>query len=241
MLLLLLEPNRNRQAWTVLLPVVLVSALLSVLRLGISPYAPYFIARFLQQTFPTVPFGYVDVAMPSPVPIVLGFAALWLLSYRLTPGGRVRAFFAAAGITTTMCVVSAICYSGLSISPETIACMIVCVITALGLLLAMAAARFSCRRHYNPPRFMLWLLLCVVLLFTFLTTPFAVIGFMVEDLWTLSAVPVLGAAIGLGTYALVLPFMILAFRNRLYRERFESIFRLATATRGPASDAGEAE
>ena len=152
----------------------------------------------------------------------MGLGALWLLSYKVESVSGRRAFLTAAGILTVMCVVSGIWYSqGLNFygTPR-----VVCVLGALAVLPAMAAARFFCRKRYSATRFMSWLFLWLILIFTCLAIPFAAINHQLSDR-VLGIMPAVGAGIGLVMYIILLPFMLLTFLNSFYRARFHSIFR----------------
>jgi hypothetical protein len=263
-LLLMLKPNRTWRAWMALLPAFLTAGFMSLL------------ARFLYG----MPVFLGDLSFLSSVPMGLG--ALWLLSYKVEALRGRRAFLTAAGILTVMCVVSGALYAGLnSFSPYMVVCvlgalavlpamaaarffcrkrysaprfmswlllwliliftclpipfavvvgivtpyMVVCVLGALAVLPAMAAARFFCRKRYNAPRFMSWLLLWLILIFTCLAIPFAVVVEIVDAPLVLKMMPAVGAGIGLVMYIILLPFMLLTFLNSFYRARFYSIFR----------------
>ena len=261
--LLMLKPNRTWRAWLVLLPAFLITGFLSLL------------ARFLYG----MPVFFGNLGFLSSVPMGLG--ALWLLSYKVEALGGRRGFFTAAGILTVMCVVSGALYAGVnSFSPYMVVCVlgalavlpamaaarflcserysaprfmsslllcliliftclatssvvighiipssvVVCVLGALAVLPAMAAARFFCRKHYSALRFMLLRFLRVMLIFTCLAIPFAVVGRIAEDPLILGMMPAVGAGIGLVMYIILLPFMLLTFLNSFYRARFYSIF-----------------
>jgi hypothetical protein len=117
---------------------------------------------------------------------------------------------------------------------------------ALALMLPMSLSSWCCRRIYRPRRFMIWLFLWtpltlagVMLLFFSglslslgLTTGSAA---MTHMLIVLPVAALMGGIYGVLLYLLNLPFMLLAFRNSFYRERFCTIFGLQPA---PAS-AGE--
>ena len=224
-LLLQREPNRTRQAWMILVPVVLVYGLSLLVERALFAMG-------------------VDATPVSSVPMGLG--ALWLLSYKLQPLSARKAFVVAAAILAAMGFLSAVCYSGLSPDTLTVTSVLVYAVGACAMLLAMTIARLFCRRSYSTTRFMLWLLLCLVLMCTCLMVPQAIImvgvmgSFMSGYAWVMVLPAIVGGVMaGLVTYVIVVPFMILAFRNSLYRARFHSIFRLGVTAVEPASEAGE--
>jgi hypothetical protein len=178
----------------------------------------------------------MDAAPVTSVPMCL--AALWLLSYRLEPLSRRRTFFGAVAILATMGYISAVCYSGLSPDILTAGFMLLYVVGACAILLALTVARFFCRRSYSPTVFMLWLLLCFALMCTCLTVPLPI---MEDYAWfiVISAIAE-GVVAALIAYIVLLPFMILAFRNSLYRARFNTIFRIEQIGSEPATDTDEA-
>ncbi len=224
-LLLQRKPNRTRQAWMVLVPLVLVYALSLLVDRALSAMA-------------------MDAALASSVP--LGLAALWLLSYKLEPLRGARTFFAAAAILAAMGFLSAVCYSGLSPDTLTVGSALIYAVGACAIVLAMTVARLFCRKDYSPIIFMLWLLLCFGLISACVSVPAAIasIVFMstLMDSYALfMAIPVIvagvvGAVIG---YIVLLPFMILAFRNSLYRARFNAIFRIEQIGSKPPPVTGE--
>ena len=64
-----------------------------------------------------------------------------------------------------------------------------------------------------------------------------------EDYSWFMVIPFIGAgvAVALAAYLVLLPFMILAFRNRLYSARFNAIFRIEQIGSEPATDTGETD
>jgi len=191
-------------------------------------------------------FMAMDAALVSAVP--LGLAALWLLSYKLEPLSGVRTFFAAAAVLAAMAFLSAVCYSGLSPDTLTLRSALMYAVGACAILLAMTVARLFCRKDYSPTVFMLWLLLCFALMSACVSVPAAIasIVFMstlMKSYALLMAIPVImagvvGAVIG---YIVLLPFMILVFRNSLYRARFNAIFRIDPIGSEPATDMTEVD
>jgi len=175
-----------------------------------------------------------DAAFGAVIPISLG--ALWLLSYKLEPLEGSATFFAAAGIMAAAGVASIICFSGLAVSPGTVISLVMYAVIGCIVLLALTGARFFSRRNYTRGRFMGWLVLCLIVLLACVAAPFAVIASMTLGVLSLVAIPLYGTVFGIVIYLLLLPFMILAFRNSLYRERFESIFGFATEGTEPPTE-----
>ena len=113
------------------------------------------------------------------------------------------------------------------------------VLLTLALTLPLWLSSWCCRRLYRPVRFMLWLLLWTPLVLAGTLVLF--IGGMVvfsstspqalrHALSVLPMVAMLGGMYGGILYLINLPFMVLMFRNSLYRERFLAIFGLHAAT-----------
>ena len=131
-------------------------------------------------------------------------------------------------------------YGGFDISQEGIAATIMFSVLILAILLGIVLAGVCCRKRYGPWRFMLWLGLWTVIMGVFVLLGYLVVvmiafrpggeldmGFFVR---MLPQVLIMGLAVGALSYGLAIPYMVLALRSSLYRERFYRCLRLRGMT-----------
>jgi MFS family permease len=108
--------------------------------------------------------------------------------------------------------------------------LFVCMTFAL--LTAITISRRFCKKKYSPIRFMLWLVLWMVLLGSFATLIFFILGSLILSSWPsrlisqLIQVLFVGLILGLFIYVLNLPFMLLGFVSPFFRERLYVCLRL---------------
>jgi hypothetical protein len=220
---LLVKENRRWQAWTILIPLGLIVVICQMLA-GLGSQAAT--AEGLQTFFVT---------------LATAWAAVWLLGFWFASRhGRLRL---AAAVTVMLAVglLSYVCDSGV-LKLESLAPLSVPYVGfALALMLPMSLSGWCCRRVYSPRRFMLWLLLWmpvllagVMLLFVGgLTLVMGVTagpaGAFTHILIMVPVMALMGGIYGVLLYLMNLPFMLLAFRNSFYRERFCKVFGLQPA------------
>lgn len=233
-LLLLLKPNRTRAACAIALPFLVVWGALWLIRVAVP---------FVLPLPPGIGFLW------------LGLAALWLLAYRLESLSRKGAFFAAllimlgvgaAGFPFSICfefTPRALSYLAMGGATYAAASAVV--------LAGMAGGALACRRRYSARNFNKGAILSLALLIPILTLGFylfalhSTLGFS----WTPGVIVtfgVMGAIWGLlatcGLFAALLPFLLLAFYNRVYRERFFAVFRFVqTPSPGPDESGHEGD
>ena len=106
-------------------------------------------------------------------------------------------------------------------------------VAALVMALSLRLAGWFCRRQLRALKLSLWLLACLAAIWLLVVTPFAVITAAVSDgveWWSM-----LGGALAFAgaSFAVILPFLILAFANAFYRERLKGLLGLAAPSTPP--------
>jgi hypothetical protein len=214
------KENRHRQAWTILialLVIVIVSRMLPTL-FSADPGPAEFLSTFLT-TFAT------------------GWTMVWLLGPWLGGVRGVMAFIIALAVMYFVGLLSYMTCFGLAYGQNLPALATCYTLATFGLLLPMVLTRHSCRRGYSRSRFMGWLLfwmeVAMVVGMLLLDVAMALIdtvpGRAPAELFigALPSVLLVGAVSGVVLYLVNLPFMVLAFRTDLYGKRFCHVLRLA--------------
>jgi hypothetical protein len=225
-LLVLIKENRSRQAWLILIPSLLLSAVLW---------------PWIQRQF-SLPS---DVAQLFGFPfqwLVAAWTAVWLLSPWLARRRPVVAFASAVGLFAMVGIVAqfgVLRNRGQSLRIYGIA--------VFALLLASVLSSYSCRKSYRPARFLAWLLPWLII--------GVMAGLIYEFIWldgllaSAPSIPELVVRIiftvplcaGVLLYLLNLPFMILAFRCPTYRDRLHKLLRLPEPPPPPVAPAACSE
>ncbi len=210
LLLLVPKANRHRQAWLILIPLVLV---LVVWRM------PTRLLSMSDGSTETLGFFVVSGA--------LAWTMVWLLGHRLASRSRIVTFFLTAGVMLAIGLLSYYCQ--FEDSNDFLPLAIIFSVCVAILLLAMMITSSFCRKKYSPRRFLAWLIVWNgVVTFTLMMSYGALMMLVqprLRDLlaFMLVAVPVTLLLAGI-LYLVNLPFLILAFKSPFYRERFESMF-----------------
>ena len=218
-LLFLVPANRNRRALGILIP-------LGALALILVP---------LGHLFRTAMGG------PGELPVwsALGLAMVWLVAHRL-PRSRVAAWFVSLGVMLLPCLAGILAAGW---DGEAVALLIAQAITATVILLALVLAGVSCRKRYGPGKFAAFVPLYSVGLSLVAALPFMIMA-MVSMAGYLEGPMVMGMLVGylvvvplvgLLLTAISLAFILLVFKNGLYRDRFHRVFRLPGMLPPPAS------
>jgi hypothetical protein len=216
--LFLLRPNRSSKAWWIWLPVGITA--LAATGLG-------FLVIDEEQN--------LALAVHS---FMMGLAAVWLLMPYLTSRHRigtclrilpVLAGFSLLGFVPTLLVGNR---GWIDIRPYLAATLAV---ASLAATLALVCAGRSVRRRFGRIRFLLWLAVWVVLAWTVIAAPFAILGsFGGRPEWGEFVVAVLVVS-GI-MLALFLPLVLLSFFQPFYRARFFGLLNLPQPD--PSAEAG---
>jgi len=221
LLLVVPKANRDRRAWLILVPLVVVM-LVWRMPFRLTPLDP----------------GDVEMFGSFLMCLAMGLTAVWLLGHRLA---GLHWFGKLLSTLTVMAATGLLWYLssyGLGFADELAALMVYCGVSVFALSMAMGLAGLCCRGRYHPARFMGWLALWIVLM------PMAVIavigtvvavatgdvgnvaGFLVMAVLTVPVV--LGGML----YLLNLPFMLLAFNVPFYGARLRSALDLDRPVKG---------
>lgn len=169
--------------------------------------------------------------------LVAGIAALWLLAERIGNRNRLATFLLAVVVMAIMCALGIVSLGGFKLSADMAGISVVFAVLAATALLAFAITGWMCRKSYSAVRFMLWLAVWTVapcLLMMMIVAAVSVIGGLVmgnglppQALLLMALMfPLAGLILGGFIYAILFPFMILAFKSDLFRRRFYGCFRL---------------
>ncbi len=216
-LLVIVRENRNGQAWTILIPSLLLYFVLW----------PW-IVRLLGLG------SRMEDILGDPIQLlIVGWTAVWLVSPWLARYRPSVIFLLALGLVLLM---GAVFYFAVYQSLDMQPILFFYPMAIFTLLLGISLTARSCRGVYRPKAFMAWLVLWLPI-----GAAISLSGMMVVTMMMNSSVPALslfliiltvGSAIIAGMlYLLNLPYMILAFRCPLYRERFQKILRLSEPAR----------
>ena len=215
LLLVVPKANRDRRAWLILIPLVVV---MLVWRM---PFRLF-----------SMRDGDMEIFGSFFTCLAMGLTAVWLLGYRLV-GLRgfqkmVSAFLVMAAMGLLWCLGS----YGFGFADELAALMVYGGISAFTLLMAMGLSGLCCRGRYHPARFMGWLALWIALMpmaiFGVIGAVVGVVAGNVGDFIEFVVMALLMAPVILGgtLYLLNLPFMLLAFNASFYGERLRSALDL---------------
>ncbi len=168
---------------------------------------------------------------------VAGIAALWLLGERIGNRNRPATFLLAVVVMAIMCALCIVSLGEFKLSADMASISVVFAVAAATTLLAFVITGWMCRKSYSAMRFMLWLAVWIVapcLLLMMIVATVSIIGALVMGngpppeslLLMVFMFPLAGLMLGGFIYAILFPFMILAFKSNLFRRRFYGCFRL---------------
>jgi hypothetical protein len=217
--LLLLKPNRTARAWWVWLPLVCVAASEAIAR-PLLDFIPSDVLIIFGQVFFSLGFG---------------IAAVWLLATFLCHRLRFLVFLKMLGAASAL---SAFCYlvrqdwgGEPALAFGFLVLVGVCVLVAA---IGLSLAGLICRRQYRPFGLTLWLAVFIAGLWLVVSAPFFIIAWVSsrgEAPW-LEFVQTIVAFAAL-TFGMILPYLVLAFANGLFRERLKDLLHLHPASPPP--------
>ncbi len=220
-LLIVPRSNRNWQAWLILAPLALVLAPWMALSAVLS-----------------APSSTVDGMAFFTTALAMAWVAVWLIGHWLGRIRRSMAFLAASGVMLLTGAMAYLGYYGVTSPGEWAPALILHAAFSLALLSAMSLSGYCCRSNYRPWRFMLFLMLWIVPavaagLSVFAIAQVAITGELIMLVLLLPMVIVGSLFAGGLLYLMNLPFMLLAFANSGYGDRFQSAFRLQEVGSSP--------
>ena len=170
--------------------------------------------------------------------LVVGLAATWLLLPSSGSRKRLLAFFKAllllAGFSLLAFLPTLLGPNNgwLDFRPFLAALL---ALASLAVLLALTFSSLAVRRRFGRGRFVCWLVVWTVLVWTAFATPFVIIAsFKSEIQWGASLLALLG--LSAVTLTLLLPLVLLSFFEPFYRARFLGFLNLAQpGTTGPTA------
>ena len=217
--IVLVKDNRNIRALAVLIPLAVV-------------YLGWMVLGLLLGMDSSAKSLFDQVAAS----LAIGLAVLWLLGHKIGKRNRFISFLLAFIIMAVVAAVGMLSYGGLNISQEAIVGAILFGVLMLAMLVGIVMAGVCCRKRYGPWRFMLWLglwtvaggLVLVLVYFVVIMLIFRIGGGLDMEMLIrmLPQMLIAGVVVGAISYGLVIPYMVLAFRSKLYRERFYGCLRL---------------
>lgn len=213
-LLVVVRENRNGQAWTILIPSLLLYFVLW----------PW-IVRLLGLSSRT------EEILGDPIQLlIVGWTAVWLLSPWLARYRPSVIFLLALGLVL---LIGAVFYFAVYQSLDLQPMLFFYPLAIFTLLLGISLTARSCHGVYRPKAFMAWLVLWLPIGAAIsLGGMVVVVMIMNSSVAALSLFFLITLTIGSSIlagllYLLNLPYMILAFRCPIYRERFQKILRLS--------------
>lgn len=246
----LFKPNRNRQAWRIFLPLVIIYILL---------FLAGFVLRESELSFPQEAIYIAEYMVGL---LAIGLCVLWLLSYKLMMREERNPLRLAMSISALMFIIGAFCFIGTNFNLETLSYLVAYGVVFVFFPLGIALAEYCSRiRSEIPLLFVFFLLIWLILLSIVGSLVFIVLESMVSlmvraddininhfliDLATdwskiIRKAISIGSSAGALLFILILPFVILTFKSEFYLNRFNSIFRRNTIKRKQKEEIGEGE
>jgi hypothetical protein len=211
----LFRENRSRKALLVLVPLLVVN----VLWLGIKKAIG----------MPSSTAAQFDVMFNA---FTVGVTIVWLVSHKFAGLNRFVIFLLALIVLDLSYVLNIFSFSGFAFDDETVMLTAFFCVAATTTLFGFVLTGWRCRIRYTALRFMLWqavwcIAVCVMATFIYVVIAFVIMGQSTSlDASFFVQILLVGPIFSGILYVLLLPFMILAFKNSLFRERFYGCFRL---------------
>ena len=210
LLLLALPFNRAARAWWIWVPLLVVTASESLLRAQLE-FIPSSVVTIFCLAFNSLAFGT---------------AAVWLLAPHLHHRLRFVGFLKLLGILTGATILAYLVRAEWEAPAEAVGFLFFVGIFVLVAAVSLRLAGLLCRSRYRPLALALWLAALVAGLWLLIASPFVLLAVATGNNadW-LELIQVLLSFATL-TYAVLLPFFVLAFANSLYRERLKALLWL---------------
>lgn len=219
LLLLAVKSNRCGTAWWIWAP------------LGAMGGVAWLIQNGLEDPFSEL----VEV----PLALAFGLAAVWLLAAPLRQTHRLKTLLLLVVTLAGFSVAGFVIKQGSDFwGAEGMGLAITTAVAAAVTSVALSLGGRLCRHRYSPLRVCVWLLAALVAVLLVVITPF----FIWVKAFSPRPVPilVLFGAVGTGVgicFGALLPFLVLAFANGLFRERFEQLLHLEPKAPPPITPA----
>lgn len=171
--------------------------------------------------------------------LAIGPALLWLLGHMLAGGTWRRTLLGALAVTTGVAILTTLS-SRFEISAHTLSEMGGLSILMLALVGGYALAGRRCHGRYCRGRFVFWLAVWMVILAVSASLVFWIFQCTFMGLWSnpiivlLGIAALAGLAMGVMTFLVSLPFLLIGLHSPLFRPRFFACLRLSFA-RDPSS------
>lgn len=221
---LYVKENRSRQAWTILVPLLGIHALMLL--------ASHLLSSGSSGAW--LAMGMLSHVVDS---FALSQALLWLLAHKLASDRLIKSFFAATMVMAVVGSLSSLARPGSGIAREATPHAVVYGTASLSFLLGLTIAGAFCRKRYTQRRFTRrFLLWTTVVCAACMAVIAPLMGAGGADVAT--SVLLGGPIYGVLIYLLALPFMILVFRVPLYRARLMAWLQLEPERDGQTGDGG---
>lgn len=216
--LLMLKPNRTGKAWWILVP------------LGLFPLVEM-VVGFMSVPVPSEAVEGMSLLISSGA---FSLAAVWLLGSQLAHRLRFLVFLKLLGVLLGVSVFACFVRHDWQQPELAVPYLVMLGLGGLVICIGLSLAGLACRRRYRPMVLLLWLALFTAACWLLVTTPFAIIVSLIGrggQPWY--AFSLIGFMVAGFTFVAMLPFLVLAFANGLYRERLKDLLHLRPVSPPP--------
>jgi hypothetical protein len=212
--LLAARPNHSGRAWLIWCPLGLVVVAANAC-----------MTPLLSDILPSEFLAALESIVTS---LAFGLAAVWLLSPYLRQRYRVVSFLKVLFACAIMAAFASIVRQDSEEIVEAFALFIFLGACVLLATISFSLAGLVCRRRYRPLGLALWLAVFLLGLALAVTAPFAAIAMAANGGQVQHLGPVLCGVLAVagGCYAVLLPFLLLAFACDFYRQRLKDLLHL---------------
>ena len=222
LLLLGIRPNRNPQAWWILVPLVFVSGLAAVVQLVLN----------------SLPSSELSDLFEVIAALAFGIGAVWLVSPWLRRSHRLLTFLLTLVVQAGFSVLALFAGRGFEVDNGQNWSEALALLTgAFVLSLALSLAGLLCRRRYSRVRFSLWLAFFTLASWLSVLGPFCIValaggqGGPTAGEFLIVLLAVTGVALGT-----LLPFLVLSFANGFHHERLKALLHAGQMPAPPVID-----